>query len=96
LETRAGTVELRIPKLRKGSHSPGFLKPRRMAEKAPTAGDPGSLVAFAVGTLISERPPHRSGQAQFGHPATRLVAIPRETDGDQLGHRVTLVVENLT
>ena len=36
-ETRAGTVELRIPKLRKGSYFPGFLKPRRMAEKAPTA-----------------------------------------------------------
>ncbi|MFT3940278.1 IS256 family transposase [Rhodopseudomonas sp.] len=36
-ETRAGTVELRIPKLRKGSYFPGFLKPRRMAEKALTA-----------------------------------------------------------
>jgi putative transposase len=30
-ETRAGTVELRIPKLRKGS---SFLAPRRRAEKA--------------------------------------------------------------
>jgi transposase-like protein len=36
-ETRAGTVELRIPKLRKGSYLPGFLEPRRMAEKALTA-----------------------------------------------------------
>jgi putative transposase len=36
-ETRAGTVELRIPKLRKGSYFPGFLEPRRMAEKALTA-----------------------------------------------------------
>src|SRR5262249_55911079 len=33
-ETRAGTVELRIPKLRKGSYFPVFLEPRRMAEKA--------------------------------------------------------------
>jgi transposase-like protein len=33
-ETRAGTVELRIPKLRKGSYFPTFLEPRRMAEKA--------------------------------------------------------------
>ena len=31
-ETRAGTVELRIPKLRKGSYFPGFLEPRRLAE----------------------------------------------------------------
>jgi len=36
-ETRAGAVELRIPKLRQGSYFPGFLEPRRMAEKALTA-----------------------------------------------------------
>jgi putative transposase len=36
-ETRAGRVELRIPKLRKGSYFPFFLEPRRMAEKALTA-----------------------------------------------------------
>jgi len=36
-ETRAGTVELRIPKLRKGTYFPAFLEPRRTAEKALTA-----------------------------------------------------------
>lgn len=36
-ETRAGTVELRIPRMRKGSYFPGFLEPRRMTEKALTA-----------------------------------------------------------
>ena len=36
LKPRAGTVELRIPKLRKGSYFPGFLEPRRI-EKALTA-----------------------------------------------------------
>jgi len=35
--TRAGTVELRIPKLRRGSYFPAFLEPRRMGEKALTA-----------------------------------------------------------
>jgi putative transposase len=35
--TRAGNVELRIPKLRKGSYFPFFLELRRMAEKALTA-----------------------------------------------------------
>ena len=34
--TRVDTVELRIPKLRKGSYFPGFLEPRRMAAKALT------------------------------------------------------------
>ncbi len=36
-QTRAGTVELRIPKLRRGSYFPAFLEPRRTAEKALTA-----------------------------------------------------------
>jgi putative transposase len=36
-DTRAGTVELHIPKIRKGSYFPGFLEPRRMGEKALTA-----------------------------------------------------------
>ena len=36
-ETRAGSVELRIPKLRQGSYFPEFLEPRRTAEKALTA-----------------------------------------------------------
>ena len=36
-ETRAGTVPLRIPKLRHGSYFPAFLDPRRTAEKALVA-----------------------------------------------------------
>src|SRR6058998_3132915 len=36
-ETRAGRIELAIPKLRKGSYFPEFLEPRRTAEKALTA-----------------------------------------------------------
>ncbi len=36
-DTRAGTVELRIPKLRTGSYYPGFLEARRIAEKALAA-----------------------------------------------------------
>ena len=33
-QTRAGNMELRIPKLRTGSYFPSFLEPRRAAEKA--------------------------------------------------------------
>ncbi len=33
-ETRAGAIDLRIPKLRRGTYFPAFLKPRRTAEKA--------------------------------------------------------------
>lgn len=36
-ETRVGTVDLEIPKLRKGSYFPAFLEPRRASEKALSA-----------------------------------------------------------
>ena len=36
-DTRAGRIDLAIPKLRKGSYFPSFLEPRRTAEKALTA-----------------------------------------------------------
>jgi transposase-like protein len=36
-ETRVGSVEFAIPKLRKGSYFPAFLEPRRTSEKALTA-----------------------------------------------------------
>ena len=36
-DTRAGSVSLKIPKLRQGSYFPEFLEPRRTAEKALTA-----------------------------------------------------------
>lgn len=37
LESRLGTLELKIPKLRQGSYFPAFLEPRKTAEKALTA-----------------------------------------------------------
>ena len=36
-ETRAGSIDLKIPKLRRGSYFAGFLEPRRTAEKALAA-----------------------------------------------------------
>ena len=50
-QTRAGTVELRIPKLRKASYFPGFLEPRRMAEKVLT-----TVIQEAYIQSISTRP----------------------------------------
>ena len=66
-QTRAGTVELRIPKLRKGSYFPGFLEPRRMAEKALTA-----VIQEAYIQSISTR--SVDDLVQTGHPS-RQAAI---------------------
>ena len=37
LDTRLGTLQLRIPKLRQGSYFPPFLEPRKTSEKALVA-----------------------------------------------------------
>ena len=37
LDTRLGSLNLKIPKLRTGSYFPGFLEPRRTVEKALVA-----------------------------------------------------------
>ena len=59
-ETRAGTVDLRIPKLRKGTYFPGFLDPRRLAEKALTAviqeAYSQGISTRSVDDLVSRRP----------------------------------------
>src|SRR5947209_5621275 len=36
-DTRAGEIELQIPKLRQGSYFPSFLRPRKRSEQAPVA-----------------------------------------------------------
>jgi transposase-like protein len=51
-DTRAGRIELEIPKLRKGSYFPSFLEPRRTAEKA--------LVALAIVSRTNGVPMARS------------------------------------
>ncbi len=57
-QTRAGTVELRIPKLRKSSHFPSFLEPRRFRPKTPT-GMPTPAIP-----RTAERWPHSRRRVQ--------------------------------
>ena len=42
-ETRAGTVELRIPRLRLGSYFPSFLEPRRTTERGSSQRMPKNV-----------------------------------------------------
>src|SRR4051812_21205777 len=44
LDTRLGTLQLRVPKLRQGFYFPPFLEPRKVSEKAGARGrHPGGL-----------------------------------------------------
>src|SRR5215216_1020836 len=45
LDTRLGTLNLKIPKLRTGSYFPGFLEPRRTVEKALVSVIPEAWIA---------------------------------------------------
>ncbi len=38
-ETRLGSLDLQIPKLREGSYLPSFINPRRLLEKASVSAD---------------------------------------------------------
>ena len=58
-ETRAGSVDLKIPKLRSGSYFPGFLEPRKTAEKALAAVIQEAYV-HGVSTRSVPGPPHWS------------------------------------
>jgi putative transposase len=52
LETRPGTLSLRIPKLRQDSYFPPFLEPRKTAEKAlvTVTQGPGSVASQLAGS----------------------------------------------
>src|SRR5215211_4023322 len=68
-QTRVGTVELRIPKLRQGTYFPAFLEPRRTAEKALTAVIQEAYVqgisTRSVDDLVKAPPPAAAG-VSFG------------------------------
>jgi len=67
-ETRAGAVELRIPKLRKGSYFPSFLELRRMAEKA--------LAAMIQEAYVRACRPPLGRRAGEGHGRLRRLQEP--------------------
>ena len=77
-ETRAGAVELRIPKLRKGSYFPFFLEPRRLTEKALTAVDPGGLRPRHLDAL-GRRP--GQGRRHERHLQAKVSRLCEEIDG---------------
>ena len=79
-ETRAGTVELRIPRLRTGSYFPALLEPRRLAEKALTAvvQEACTGVLHPVGRRSGEGDGDERPLEEPGEPALRGHQRPRK------------------
>ena len=77
-ETRAGAVELRIPKLRRGSYFPGFLEPRRLAEKALTA-----VIQEAYVQGVSTRSVDELVKAMGMEGISKSQSLPRRRPGSR-------------
>ena len=76
-DTRAGTIELAIPKLRQGSYFPGFLEHRRRAERALA-----SVVATSYLLGVSTRRVEKLA-ASLG--VTGLSKVAGQRDGRRAG-----------
>src|ERR1700680_2079780 len=68
------------PRTARGRRGSLLLHRKGLAPSTPCRS-PG---AFAVGTAVARRPPHRSVRAQFGHTASK--ALLRLLASERLGH----------
>ena len=73
LETRLGSLNLRIPKLRQGTYFPGFLEPRRTVEKV--------LVSVIQEAWIGGVSTCRVDEAGPGDGHDRDLRCPRRAEG---------------
>ena len=69
LDTRLGTLKLRVPKLRQGSCFPGFLEPRRTSENRRSARSSEGPRGRRSGSLDRRRLHAARGRAGAGHGA---------------------------
>jgi len=84
LDTRLGSLQLRIPKLRQGSYFPPFLDPRKTAEKAYPSGVGRSSGADRDHRRLDVR--LRRGEGKC--PQTRLWTQASGGDGIGRGRRL--------
>ena len=70
-DTRVGTVELQIPRVREGSYLPSFLEPRRRAERALAA-----VVAQCYVEGVSTRRVEDIAQAMGHHQPVQVPGLP--------------------
>ena len=73
LDTRLGSLQLRIPKLRQGRYFPPFLELRKTTEKALVAAIQAKRTAFAPGSLDRRRVHPQGGRPGAGDVAKTAV-----------------------
>jgi transposase-like protein len=87
-------VELRIPKLRKGSYFPGFLEPRRIAEKALTAVVQEAYV-HGVSTRSVDDLVKAMGMSGTNHTVAAIVSHHKGAQARTVGFRRMLAWASL-
>ena len=72
-DTRAGEIELQIPKIRQGSYFPSILEPRRRSEQALLGGRPAGLCLRRLDPARrpARREPRAADQQERGQPRLR-------------------------
>ena len=79
-DTRVGTMELQIPKLREGSYFPSLLEPRRRSERALGCGweeSPGQpLLAHDLHDKCASIAEALVNVLQYRHIVARVVEVP--------------------
>jgi hypothetical protein len=65
LDTRLGTLNLKVPKLRQGSYFPGFLEPRKTSEKALVAVIQEAWIGGVSTRRVDELGPSDIGERIF-------------------------------
>ena len=94
-DTRAGEIELQIPKIRQGSYFPSILEPRRRSEQALLGGRPAGLCLRRLDPARrpARREPRPAGQQERGQPDLRRArrarrGVPHAAAGGPLPLRV--------
>ena len=80
LDTRLGSLQLRIPKLRQGSYFPPFLEPRKTSEKALVA-----VIQATASIMGGVGAPHVLCPALRGLPDPACEAVATFRSSDLLG-----------
>jgi hypothetical protein len=78
-DTRVGTIDLQIPRVREGSYLPGFLEPCRRAERSLAAVVAQCYPLWAYGLLNTQEAPNLRQQrraTEVVQPVAAISALP--------------------
>ena len=86
LDTRLGTLNLKVPKLRQGSYFPGFLEPRKTSEKALVAVIQEAWIGGVSTRRVDELAQAMGLQGMSKSTVSKLADLMDESENDVLAY----------